>query len=62
MVSLCVFFSAVRRFHQGIQVKQKFLAKDKYGQLVFPADSDFTIQMTQNKYPKCKIIFTSEFE
>jgi hypothetical protein len=27
------------------------------GQLVFLADSDFTIQMTQNKYPNVKLFF-----
>jgi peptide chain release factor 3 len=42
------------------RIKQKFLAKDKYGQLVFLADSDFTIQMTQSKYPTVKLYFTSE--
>ncbi|MEZ7506597.1 peptide chain release factor 3, partial [Flavobacterium sp. Arc2] len=42
--------------------KQKSLAKDKSGQLVFLADSDFTIKMTQNKYPSVKLFFTSEFE
>jgi peptide chain release factor 3 len=42
------------------RIKQKFLAKDKFGQLVFFADSDFTIQMTQNKYPTVKLFFTSE--
>jgi peptide chain release factor 3 len=42
------------------RIKQKFLAKDKFGQLVFLADSDFTIQMTQNKYPTVKLFFTSE--
>ena len=41
---------------------QKFLAHDKYGQLVFLADSDFTIQMTQSKFPNVKLFFTSEFE
>jgi peptide chain release factor 3 len=29
---------------------------------VFLADSDFTIQMTQNKYPNVKLFFTSEFD
>ena len=43
------------------RVKQKFLAKDKQGQLVFMADSQFTLQMTQNKYPSVKLVFTSEF-
>ncbi|CAI8156600.1 MAG: Peptide chain release factor 3 [Polaribacter sp. SA4-10] len=44
------------------RVKQRFLAKDKQGQLVFLADSAFTIQMTQSKYPTVKLHFTSEFK
>jgi peptide chain release factor 3 len=44
------------------RVKQRYLAKDKQGQLVFLADSAFTIQMTQNKYPSIKLHFTSEFK
>ena len=44
------------------RVKQRYLAKDKQGQLVFLADSEFTIQMTQNKYPSVKLHFTSEFK
>jgi peptide chain release factor 3 len=49
-------------FKEFKRVKQKFLAHDKYHQLVFLADSDFTIQMTQSKYPSVKLFFTSEFE
>lgn len=49
-------------FKEFKRVKQKFLAHDKYGQLVFLADSDFTIQMTQSKYPTVKLFFTSEFD
>ncbi len=44
------------------RVKQRYLAKDKHDQLVFFADSSFTIQMTQQKYPSVKLHFTSEFE
>ncbi|MEJ6625389.1 MAG: peptide chain release factor 3, partial [Flavobacteriaceae bacterium] len=33
------------------RVKQRFLAKDKQQQLVFLADSAFSLQMTQQKYP-----------
>jgi peptide chain release factor 3 len=44
------------------RVKQRYLAKDKQGQLVFLADSPFTIQMTQQKYPSVKLHFTSEFD
>lgn len=44
------------------RVKQKFLATDKKGQLVFLADSPFSLQMTQQKYPSVKLHYTSEFE
>ena len=44
------------------RVKAKFLAKDKRNQLVFFADSAFTLQMTQSKYPNVKLHFVSEFE
>jgi len=49
-------------FREFKRIKQKFLAHDKYGQLVFLADSDFSIQMTQSKYPSVKLFFTSEFK
>ena len=44
------------------RVKQKYLAKDKQGQMVFLSDSDFTLQMTKNKYPSIKFYYTSEFK
>jgi peptide chain release factor 3 len=43
------------------RVKQKFLATDKQEQLVFLADSSFSLQMTQQKYSSVKFHFTSEF-
>ena len=43
------------------RVKQRYLARDKFDQLVFLADSAFTIQMTQEKYPSIKLHFVSEF-
>ena len=43
------------------RVKSKVLAKDKRGQLVFSADSAFTLQMTQSKYTNVKLHFVSEF-
>ncbi|MCL4114605.1 UNVERIFIED_CONTAM: hypothetical protein GTU68_005339 [Idotea baltica] len=49
-------------FKEFKRVKQKFLAKDKRGQLVFLADSQFSLQMTQQKYPTVKLHSTSEFE
>jgi len=44
------------------RVKSRFLAKDKRGQLVFFADSAFTLQMTQSKYPLVILHFISEFD
>ena len=49
-------------FKEFKRVKQKFLAMDKRGQLVFLADSQFSLQMTQQKYPTVKLHFTSEFD
>ncbi len=49
-------------FKEFKRVKQRYLAKDKQGKLVFLADSAFTIQMTQSKYPSIQLHFTSEFE
>lgn len=48
-------------FKEFKRVKNKFLAKDKHGQLVFLADSAFSLQMTQQKYPSIAFHFTSEF-
>ncbi|GAA4281522.1 peptide chain release factor 3 [Gaetbulibacter aestuarii] len=48
-------------FKEFLRVKQRYLAKDKQGQLVFLADSPFSLQMTQQKYPNIKFHFTSEF-
>ena len=49
-------------FKEFSRIKSKFLAKDKRGQLVFLADSAFSLQMTQQKYPTVKLRFTSEEE
>lgn len=49
-------------FQEFKRVKQKFLATDKRGQLVFLADSSFSLQMTQQKYPSVGFRFTSEKE
>jgi peptide chain release factor 3 len=48
-------------FAEFKRVKQKFMGTDKYGQLVFLADSDFSIQMTQQKYPSVELFFTSDY-
>jgi len=44
------------------RVKSRYLARDKEGQLVFFADSSFTLQMTQQNYPNVKLHFVSEFD
>ena len=43
------------------KLKYKFLAKDKSGELVFLADSSFTLEMTKQKYPSLKFHNKSEF-
>ncbi len=48
-------------FAEFKRVKQKYLAKDKYDNLVFLADSAFSIEMTKQKYPTVKLHFVSEF-
>lgn len=48
-------------FAEFRRVKQKFLGHDKYGQLVFLADSEFSIQMTRQKYPSVELFFTSDY-
>jgi len=48
-------------FKEFKRVKQRFLAKDKQGQMVFLADSAFSLQMTQQKYPSITFHFTSEY-
>lgn len=49
-------------FQEFARLKQKFLARDKFNQLVFLADSSFTIHMTQEKFPNVKLHFISEFK
>ncbi|MBJ6369551.1 peptide chain release factor 3 [Snuella sedimenti] len=53
--------SKPEEYNEFVRVKQRFLAKDKQEQLVFLADSPFSLQMTQQKYPSIKFHFTSEF-
>ena len=53
--------SKSEEYKEFVRVKQRYLAKDKQNQLVFLADSAFSLQMTQQKYPKIKFHFTSEF-
>ena len=44
------------------RVKSNYLATDKRGQLVFLADSQFSLQMTQEKYKNIKFHYTSEYK
>ena len=44
------------------KVKYRSMATDKFGRDVFLADSAFTIQMAEQKFPEVKFHFTSEFE
>ncbi len=48
-------------FLEFARLKHRFLARDKYHQLVFLADSSFTIQMTQEKFPNIRLHFISEY-
>ncbi len=41
--------------------KYQYIAEDKHGRDVFLADSAYTLQMAQEKFPKIKFHFTSEF-
>ena len=43
------------------KLKNKFLAKDKIGKIVFLADSSFTLEMTKQKFPSLKFHNKSEF-
>ncbi|GLB50246.1 peptide chain release factor 3 [Neptunitalea lumnitzerae] len=49
-------------YQEFLRVKQKFLAKDKKGQLVFLADSPFSIDMAKQKYPSVKLHYVSEYK
>ncbi|TKS55884.1 peptide chain release factor 3 [Mesohalobacter halotolerans] len=48
-------------FKEFKRIKSKYLARDKRNQLVFLADSAFSLQMAQDKYKTLKFNFTSEF-
>src|SRR5210317_2073953 len=47
-------------FKEFKRIKQKFLAEDKSGKLVFLADSAFSLQMTQDTYKEVTFHSTSE--
>ena len=48
-------------FKEFARLKQRFMARDNHGQMVFLADSAFTIHMTQEKFPNVKLHFISEW-
>ncbi|MDL1913184.1 MAG: peptide chain release factor 3 [Bergeyella sp.] len=48
-------------YKEFCRLKQRFLARDKYNQLVFLADSAFTVQMSKEKFPNVKLHTISEF-
>ncbi|MCY3998960.1 MAG: peptide chain release factor 3 [Flavobacteriaceae bacterium] len=50
-----------KEFDEFLRLKQKFLAIDKSEQLVFLADSKFTLSHTLQKFPSIKFHFQSEF-
>ena len=43
------------------KLKQRYLAEDKYGKLVFLADSAFSLQMSQEKFDQLTFHLKSEF-
>ncbi len=50
-----------KQFEEFKKVKYRSMAVDKLNRDVFMADSAFTIQMAQQKFPDVKFHFTSEF-
>ena len=50
-----------KNYQNFLKVKKKFIAYDKEGQLIYLADSAFSLQMAQQKYPEINFHFTSEF-
>ena len=54
-------------FHEGkleefIDSKQRHIARDKDGKLVFMAESKGWLQMVQDNFPEIQFHFTSEFK
>ena len=49
------------QFKEFKRVKQRYLAIDKQGQLVYLSDSKFSLEMTIQKYPDINFHLTSEF-
>ena len=49
-----------QNFRDFLKLKKKFLAKDKDDQLVYLADSQFSLNLAEKKYPDIKFNYTSE--
>ena len=50
-----------KEFHDFKKLKNKFLARDKRGKLVYLADSKFSLELAQQKYRSLKFHQKSEF-
>ncbi|MGB0427684.1 MAG: peptide chain release factor 3 [Flavobacteriales bacterium] len=51
-----------KEFEEFKKQKQRVMAVDKYGRDVFLADSAFTIQMAEQKFPSIQFHYTSEWD
>jgi peptide chain release factor 3 len=51
-----------KKLNEFIESKQRHIARDKDGKLVFMAESKAWLQMVQDNFPEIKFHFTSEFK
>jgi peptide chain release factor 3 len=51
-----------RKLNEFMDSKQRHIARDKDGKLVFMAESKAWLQMVQDNFPEIKLHFTSEFK
>jgi peptide chain release factor 3 len=51
-----------KKLNEFIDSKQRHIARDKDGKLVFMAESKAWLQMVQDNFPEIKLHFTSEFK
>jgi peptide chain release factor 3 len=54
--------SSEKKLNEFIESKQRHIARDKDGKLVFMAESKAWLQMVQDNFPEIKFHFTSEFK
>ncbi len=50
-----------QQLEEFMRLKNRYLAEDKYGQLVFLADSSFSLNMAKEKFDRLTFHFKSEF-